>query len=96
MSASAGPKGLEASASFQQSDGYERIGAGSLIGAGALVTARTEVPPGSLVLGSPAKVVRPLQGKEREMIENGWLTYVEFAGKMKAELLAKGLLPEVL
>ena len=36
------------------------IGAGSLVGAGALVTMNTVVPPGSLVIGSPAKVVRPL------------------------------------
>lgn len=34
------------------------IGAGSLIGAGALVTEGTEVPPNSLVLGAPGKVVR--------------------------------------
>jgi len=69
------------------------IGKGSLVGAGALVTAKTEIPPGSLVLGSPAKVVRPLNDKERTMVEVGWTTYVEFGGKMKAELAEKGLLP---
>ncbi len=37
-----------------------RIGEGCVIGAGALVTAGTEIPPHSLVLGAPAKVVRPL------------------------------------
>jgi carbonic anhydrase/acetyltransferase-like protein (isoleucine patch superfamily) len=36
------------------------IGAGSVIGAGALVTQRTVIPPRSLVLGAPAKVVRTL------------------------------------
>lgn len=36
------------------------IGEGSIVGAGALVTARTEIPPHSLVLGAPAKVVRTL------------------------------------
>ena len=40
-------------------DGAE-IGAQSIIGANALVTGGTKVPPGSLVLGSPAKVVRAL------------------------------------
>ena len=40
-------------------DGAE-VGAGSIIGAGALLTKGTRIPPGSLVLGSPAKVVRPL------------------------------------
>lgn len=40
------------------------IGSGSIVGAGALVTSRTIVPPGSMVLGSPAKVVRPLREEE--------------------------------
>ena len=35
-----------------------KVGAGSVIGAGALITENTVVPPGSLVLGVPAKVVR--------------------------------------
>lgn len=41
------------------------IGKQSLIGAGALVTQGVKIPPGSLVLGSPAKVVRKLTTKER-------------------------------
>ncbi|HXT39224.1 MAG TPA: gamma carbonic anhydrase family protein [Candidatus Angelobacter sp.] len=41
------------------------VGAQSLVGAHALVTQRTVVPPGSLVVGSPAKVVRPLTDRER-------------------------------
>jgi carbonic anhydrase/acetyltransferase-like protein (isoleucine patch superfamily) len=36
------------------------IGEGSVVGAGALVTAGTVVPPRSLVLGSPARVIRTL------------------------------------
>ncbi len=36
------------------------IGAGSLIGAGALITEGKEIPPGSLVMGAPGKVVRQL------------------------------------
>ena len=36
------------------------IGEGSIIGAGALVTQRTKIPPHSLALGAPAKVVRTL------------------------------------
>jgi gamma-carbonic anhydrase len=42
------------------------IGRQCLIGAKALVTARTQIPDGSLVLGSPAKVVRPLTEAERQ------------------------------
>lgn len=41
------------------------IGAQSIIGARALVTQRTIIPPGSMVLGSPAKVVRALTPEER-------------------------------
>jgi len=41
------------------------IGERSLIGANALVTQRTQIPPGSLVLGSPARVVRKLSEEEQ-------------------------------
>ena len=41
------------------------IGRQSLIGAKALVTQGMKIPPGSLVLGAPAKVVRKLTPKER-------------------------------
>jgi carbonic anhydrase/acetyltransferase-like protein (isoleucine patch superfamily) len=40
------------------------IGRGSIIGAHALVTGRTVIPPGSLVMGTPAKVVRQLKPEE--------------------------------
>lgn len=45
-------------------DGAE-IGSQSLIAAGAVVTPRTKIPPGSMVMGTPAKVVRPLTAEER-------------------------------
>jgi len=41
------------------------IGKQSIIGAKALVTQGTKIPPGSLVLGAPAKVVRKLTPEER-------------------------------
>ena len=44
-------------------DGAE-IGDECLIGARALVTQRTKIPPRSLVIGSPAKVVRELTPEE--------------------------------
>ena len=40
------------------------IGAGSLIAAGALVTENTVIPAGSLVVGVPGKVVRPVSEKQ--------------------------------
>lgn len=47
------------------------IGAGSLIAAGALVLEYTSVPPGSLVMGSPAKALRSLTPDEQVgLIEN--------------------------
>jgi carbonic anhydrase/acetyltransferase-like protein (isoleucine patch superfamily) len=45
-------------------DGAE-IAEQSIIGAHALVTQRTRIPPGSMVLGAPAKVVRSLTPEER-------------------------------
>lgn len=40
------------------------VGNDCLIGAGAMVTGKMVVPDGSLVLGSPAKVIRPLTAAE--------------------------------
>jgi carbonic anhydrase/acetyltransferase-like protein (isoleucine patch superfamily) len=45
------------------------IGAHSLVGANALITQKTVIPAGSLVVGSPAKVVRPLSGREQEELK---------------------------
>ena len=61
------------------------IGTGSVVGAGSLITANKVIPPNSLVLGSPAKVVRELKEAERAMIEAGWREYVE----RTAEYLAR-------
>jgi carbonic anhydrase/acetyltransferase-like protein (isoleucine patch superfamily) len=56
-------------------DGAE-IGARTIIGAGALVTGGKKIPPGSLVLGSPAKVVRTLSLEEQAGIKRGAEKYV--------------------
>lgn len=45
---------------------HARIGRGSLVAAGAVVTEGTEAPPGSLLVGVPAKVVRQVDGRLRE------------------------------
>jgi gamma-carbonic anhydrase len=62
-----------------------RIGRGSLVGAGALVTPGTDIPPNSLVLGSPARVKRAIDDKEREQIAYGATHYVELARRYLAE-----------
>lgn len=53
-----------------------RIGTGSIVAAGALVPVGREIPPGSLVVGSPARVVRPCTDRDRKMIDEGWQSYV--------------------
>ncbi len=41
-----------------------RLGDGCLVGAGAVVTGKTDAPAGSVLLGSPAKIVRTLSQAE--------------------------------
>ena len=53
------------------------IGRQSIIGAKALVTGGTKIPPGSLVLGAPAKIVRPLTREERKGLKWWAKKYVE-------------------
>src|SRR5258706_3929495 len=52
------------------------IGKQSLIGARALVTQGMKIPPGSLVLGAPAKAVRKLTPKERRGLKFWATKYV--------------------
>jgi carbonic anhydrase/acetyltransferase-like protein (isoleucine patch superfamily) len=56
------------------------IGKQSLIGANALVTQGMQIPPGSFVLGAPAKVVRQLTPKERASLKRMAEKYVGLAG----------------
>lgn len=56
--------------------GGSRIGAGSIVGAGALVKEGMEVPPRSLVVGLPARVVRSVSDEELAMIERSAEGYV--------------------
>jgi carbonic anhydrase/acetyltransferase-like protein (isoleucine patch superfamily) len=53
------------------------VGDQCLIGAKALVTGGTQIPAGSLVLGSPAKVVRPLTADERAGLKHWAQKYVD-------------------
>lgn len=58
-------------------DGAE-IGEESIVGAGALVTQNKKFPPRSLILGSPAKVVRELTKEEIEKIYYNSQNYVKY------------------
>lgn len=59
-------------------DGAE-IGECSIVGAGSLVTGGKKFPPGSMILGSPARVVREVTEEERLMIVTRAAHYVELA-----------------
>ncbi len=54
-----------------------RIGRNCLIGAGALITEGKEIPDGSLVLGSPGKVARPLTPAQIAGVTQSAARYVE-------------------
>jgi carbonic anhydrase/acetyltransferase-like protein (isoleucine patch superfamily) len=56
-----------------------RIGAHSLVAAGSLVTPKTQIPPGSLVMGSPARVKRELSADEIADLPRFWRNYVELS-----------------
>lgn len=64
------------------------IGKNCLVGAGAMVTEGKAIPDGSLVLGSPGKVVRPLTPEE--IATNTWIArhYVE-----RSAIYRRGLKP---
>jgi carbonic anhydrase/acetyltransferase-like protein (isoleucine patch superfamily) len=55
------------------------IGEASVVGAGALVTEGTMVPPKSLILGSPAKVKRPVTDEELRWIRESAENYLNYA-----------------
>jgi len=58
---------------------HARIGARSIVGANSLVPQRFECPPGSMVYGSPAKVVRRLTDDEQRGLRRWAEKYVEVA-----------------
>ena len=53
------------------------VGTGSIIGAGAVCSERMRVPPNSLVLGVPGRVVRQTRPDERERIQATVESYLE-------------------
>lgn len=59
------------------------IGERSIIGAQALVTGGMEIPPGSLVLGSPGKVVKTLSLEEQAGIRKWADKYIDVSRKFR-------------
>lgn len=65
-----------------------RIGKNCLVGAAALVTEGKEIPDGSLAIGAPAKVVRPLTDSEIAGLARSAQNYVANARRFAAGLAA--------
>ena len=63
-----------------------RIGKNCLVGAGALVTEGKEFPDGSLIVGVPAKAVRPLTPEQINGLQRNARHYVENATRYRAGL----------
>lgn len=62
------------------------IGRNCLIGAGALITEGKQIPDGSLVIGSPAKVVRQLGPADFERMKSNNDSYVQRAIAYRGDL----------
>lgn len=62
------------------------IGKGCLVGAGALVTEGKAFPDNSLILGTPAKVVRTLTQEDLLRLQGNAASYVERGQAFKAQL----------
>ena len=63
-----------------------KIGRNCIIGANSLITEGKQVPDGSLVMGSPGKVVRPVTPQEIQMIAHSSAHYVENARRYRQHL----------
>ncbi len=63
-----------------------KIGRNCIIGANALIPERAEIPDGSIVMGSPGKVVKQVQDFHRGMLQASALHYVENARRYRDRL----------
>lgn len=62
-----------------------KIGQDSIVGANSLVTERKEFPPDSLIMGSPAKVIRALTDEEKQSILVNAHEYVQNGQKFEGK-----------
>ncbi len=63
-----------------------RIGRNCIVGAGSLVTEGKEFADGSMIMGSPAKVVRELSAEQKQGLVNSAQMYVLNARRFKSGL----------
>lgn len=64
-----------------------KVGRDCIIGANALVKAGAVIPDGSLVVGSPGKIVRENDEQTRQMLLASAAIYVDKSGKMATDLV---------
>lgn len=67
-----------------------KIGKNCLIGANALVTEGMEIPDGSMVLGSPAKIKRSLSEEQQQMLGMNAEHYAQNAKRFASDLKELG------
>jgi carbonic anhydrase/acetyltransferase-like protein (isoleucine patch superfamily) len=60
------------------------IGSGSVVAAGAVVPEGMRIPPNSLVMGVPGRIVRPVDAALAERVVSTWRHYVDEAKAHKA------------
>lgn len=65
---------------------HAKIGKNCLVGAGSLVTEGKEFPDGSMILGSPAKVVRQLTPEQIANLQRIATHYVDNAARFRTGL----------
>jgi carbonic anhydrase/acetyltransferase-like protein (isoleucine patch superfamily) len=56
-----------------------KIGSGSIIGAGTVITEGKDIPPNSVVIGVPGKIVRQTDPDQQQHILTNAASYVELA-----------------
>jgi len=63
-----------------------KIGKHCVIGANSLITENMQIPDGSLVMGSPAKIIKAIPEQQKQMLEQSAQHYVENAKRFLNEL----------
>lgn len=61
-----------------------RVGSGSIVGAGAVCREGMQIPPNSLVLGLPAKIVRETTPGDRDRIRKTVDAYLELQNRYRS------------
>jgi carbonic anhydrase/acetyltransferase-like protein (isoleucine patch superfamily) len=63
-----------------------KIGKHCVIGANSLITENMNIPDGSLVMGSPAKVIKAIPEQQQKMLEQSAQHYVDNAKRFSTQL----------